>query len=70
MAVFKLSDVIERLQSMADDGFEYAEIDVVDDDQDNEPACLCVEALYDECTSEGEMIDAVTLPSGYHSPNS
>lgn len=70
MAIYKLTDVIDCLQSMLDDGYEYAEIDEVDDYQDNDPPCLCIEAIIDSNTSEGDMIDAVTLPSGYRSPNS
>lgn len=70
MAIYKLSDILDCLHSMDEDGFEYVSIDEIDDDQDDDLPVLCIDALYDESTAEGEMIDAIILPRDYHSPNS
>lgn len=61
MAVYKLSDVLECIQSMKKDGFEYIEITEADDD--DEPT-LCIEAIAEDHTEE-DFIDSVSLPSNY-----
>lgn len=60
MATYKISEVLDCLKSMANDGFEYIEISEIGDD-DSFPDTLCISAINDE-ESIDEQIDAVELP--------
>lgn len=64
MAIYKISDILESIQSMKKDGFEYIEISECEADEDSE-ATLFIDAIEDEYSTESDMIDSVKLPSGY-----
>lgn len=61
MAVYKISDLLECIQSMKKDGFEYIEISETEDDEE---ATLCIGAIAEDHTEE-DFIDSVSLPSNY-----
>ena len=66
MAIYKISELMNSLKSALSDGYEYVEISVLtDDEDDSEPETLSL--YYVETAHDGEtdMIDSVTLPSGY-----
>ena len=61
MAIYKIDDVLECIQSMKKDGFEYIE---VAESEDDEGAALCIGAIGEDFTEE-DFIDSVSLPSNY-----
>lgn len=65
MAIYKISELIASLKSASSDGFDFVAINEIDDD-DDDPAVLSLDFLSSSSDSESDMIDAVTLPSGYH----
>lgn len=66
MAIYKISELIASLKSASSDGFDFVAINEIDDDDDDDPAVLSLDFLSSSSDSESDMIDAVTLPSGYH----
>lgn len=68
MAIYKISEILESLQSMMDDGFEYVDISEIEPDS-NDPednlATLSLDAIIDDHSTESDLIDAVELPDGY-----
>lgn len=68
MATYKIADVLNSIQSMQEDGYEYINIYEAapdDSDDDDSATVLFVEAIEDVSTSETDMIDSVTLPDDY-----
>lgn len=69
MAVYKISDLMNSLKSARSDGFEYVEISVINDGDDNDDFdTLYLSYIESESSSEDDMIDAVTLPPHYFAP--
>lgn len=64
MAYYKISEILDCLQDMKRDGFEYVEISELEPEEEFLSA-LCLDAVEDSNSSEGEQIDSVTLPDGY-----
>ena len=64
MAIYKISEILESLQSAKSDGYEYVSINESDDD-DPDPAVLFLDYLEAPNDSESDMIDAVDLPDNY-----
>lgn len=66
MAVYKIDDVLECIQSMKKDGFAYIEITENEDEDDGESvSSLTVEAIGRDGHTELDFIDSVSLPSDY-----
>lgn len=65
MAIYKIRELLDCLESMAKDGFEYINVNEAPDD-DESAACLFIDAIVDKNESESEIIDAVELPKNYH----
>lgn len=69
MQVFKISDLINSLNSAKKDGFEYVSLSIVeadDDDSDLNYDTLCLDYVDDDSSSEGDMIDSISLPDNYY----
>ena len=64
MAIYKISEILESLQSAKSDGYEYVSINESDDD-DPDPAVLFLDYLETPNDSESDLIDAVDLPDNY-----
>ena len=64
MAIYKITDVLECIQSMKKDGFEYIEV-TTDDDEEESFSTLTVEAIGSDGHTEIDFIDSVSLPSNY-----
>ena len=65
MATYKISEILNCIQSMANDGFEYVDISETTHDNEDIPTSLCIEAIIDEHSSEEDFIDSVILPKDY-----
>ena len=64
MAIYKLSEILNCLKSMSDDGYEYVvvtELETVGE----YTAVLSIDAIISEDATENEQIDSVNLPHGY-----
>lgn len=68
MAIYKLSEVLNSLKSMAREGYEYIELSEVlpEEDDDDDLACLNIDAIISCNDTECDIIDAVKLPKNYH----
>ena len=69
MQVFKISDLIDSLNSAKKDGFEYVSLSIVeadDDEPDLNYDTLCLDYVDDASSSEGDMIDSISLPDDYY----
>lgn len=65
MYVYNLSELLNVLNDMKNDGFEYVDLSILSDEDTTEDT-LYIGAIICDCESEDEMIDAVKLPDGYH----
>ena len=67
MAIYKISDILNSIQSMKEDGFEYVGIsELTSDEEDEKPGnTLVIEAIEDSFSTEADMIDSSTLPENY-----
>lgn len=63
MRVYKIDDVINVLQSMKNDQFEYVDISIIDIDGET---TLNVEAVISESDTETDVVDSVSLPDNYY----
>lgn len=63
MAIYKISEVISRLKEMDDDGYVFAEINILEADED-EPEAISFEAVEDfDSTNDYETVNShVILP--------
>ncbi len=63
MAIYKISEVISRLKEMDDDGYVFAEINILEADGD-EPEAISFEAVEDfDSTNDYETVNShVILP--------
>lgn len=67
MAVYKISELIDSLNSAVSDGFEYVSVSEVNDEENaQEPDTLFLDYLISPNDGETDMIDAITLPADYH----
>ena len=66
MGVYRISDLCNRLCEMANDGYEYTDIYVLDEDEDS-PESLSFEALEASCSSvDYETVESCGLPDDYY----
>lgn len=68
MATYKIVDVLNSIQSMQKDGYEYINVyEVAPDDSDNDDSgtVLFVEAIEDASSTETDIIDSIALPDDY-----
>ena len=69
MFVYKISELLESLQSALSDGFDYVSLSLLEpDENDDELNCetLVLDYIHDASDSEEDMIDSISLPEGYH----
>lgn len=69
MFVYKISELLESLQSARSDGFDYVSLSLLEpDENDDELNCetLVLDYIHDASDSEEDMIDSISLPEGYH----
>lgn len=69
MFVYKISELLESLQSARSDGFDYVSLSLLEpDENDDELNCetLVLDYIHDATDSEEDMIDSISLPEGYH----
>ena len=69
MFVYKISELLESLQSARSDGFDYVSLSLLEpDENDDELNCetLVLDYIHDVSDSEEDMIDSISLPEGYH----
>lgn len=64
MAIYNLSEILDCIESMKRDGYEYLDISELPADGEI-PEGLCIAAIIDANASEEEMIDSVELPVNY-----
>ena len=64
MAIYRISDILNSISDMKDDGFEYVDISIVESDN-KLLETLYLEAIISEDARETDMIDSVILPNGY-----
>lgn len=68
MFVYKISELLESLNSAQEDGFEYVSLSIIEPDDSNDELdteTVCLEYVNDESSSEEDMIDSVLLPKDY-----
>lgn len=68
MAIYKITDILNSIQSMKKDGFEYVDIsELMPDEPDDEDdgATLILSAIENDSYTEEDMIDSVKLPDNY-----
>ena len=67
MAIYKIDDVLNSIQDMQKDGYEYVNISehAPNASDKNDTSTLFIEAIEDAISSETDMIDSVTLPDDY-----
>lgn len=65
MAIYNLHELLNCLESMANDGYEYVDISELEP-EDGCEACLNIDAIVDKGESESEQIDSVKLSEDYH----
>lgn len=66
MGVYRISDLHNRLCEMANDGYEYTDICVLDQDEDS-PESLCFEVLEDSCSAvDYETVESCEFPDDYY----
>lgn len=71
MAIYKITDILNSIQSMRNDGFEYVDISELmhdepyDDDDECNSTTLVLSAIESDSCTEEDMIDSVKLPDNY-----
>lgn len=65
MAIYKITDVLDSIQSMKKDGYEYIDISELTNDDDDDDATLVIDAIEDISSTVEDMIDSVSLPENY-----
>lgn len=69
MAIYKITDVLNSIQSMRKDGYEYIDIsEIMHDesyDDNGDGATLVIAAIEDASFTEEDMIDSIKLPNNY-----
>ncbi|MCI8370921.1 MAG: hypothetical protein HFI75_00705 [Lachnospiraceae bacterium] len=71
MAIYKITDILNSIQSMRKDGYEYVDISELmpdepyDEDDEDIGATLILNAIENDSYTEEDMIDSVKLPDNY-----
>lgn len=67
MAIYKITDILNSIQSMRKDSFEYVDISEIihDESYGDDGATLVIDAIKDISSTEEDMIDSVKLPDNY-----
>lgn len=68
MAVYKISDLLDCLNSMRQGGIDFVELEE-SDAYDDEPVSLWVSGIADKHSTVEDSIDSVSLPDGYSCRN-
>lgn len=69
MKAYKVSDLYNKLSELANDGYEYVNIIVLDADEES-PEALNFEAIEDsECSIDYDNVECCTLPQDYSYEN-
>mgnify|MGYP007100379254 FL=1 len=69
MFVYKISELLESLQSARSDGFDYVSLSLLEPDENDDELnykTLVLDYIHDASDSEEDMIDSISLPEGYH----
>lgn len=66
MFVYKIKDIVDKLNDMKEDGFEYVALSIIEADSECPEDTLNIDAIISTDESESEMIDSITLPDGYY----
>ena len=70
MATYRISNLIDKLAEIMNDGYEFVEISELDGD-DELPTCLSFSAIeYSDATIDYEEVDSVKVPQNYSSEES
>lgn len=64
MSIYKISDLLNSLNSAKKDGFEYVDISIIPPEDDMEES-ISLDFIEDSSSSENDMIDSVSIPDDY-----
>lgn len=65
MAIYKISDLLECFNELFSDGFEFVDISELPA-EDDETACLNIDAIETDGSTVSDQIDSVELPAAYN----
>lgn len=65
MFVYKISELLDSLNSARKDGFEYVSLSIVEADEEIDYDSICLDCIDDANSSEEDMIDSIVLPEDY-----
>lgn len=65
MAIYKITDLVNRLSEITSDGYDYVDLD---EDIDGESACIFLEAMPDS-EYDYEAVESVSIPEEYYDDN-
>lgn len=70
MATYRISNLIDKLAEIMNDGYEFVEISELEENDDF-PACLNFNAVeYNNASVDYEEVDSVKVPENYSSEES
>lgn len=65
MFVYKISELLDSLNTARKDGFEYVSLSIVEADEEINYDSICLDYIDDANSSEEDMIDSIALPANY-----
>lgn len=65
MFVYKITDIINTLNDMKKDGFEYVELNIIEADSEIPEDTLSIDAIVSANETVSDQIDSIILPDDY-----
>lgn len=65
MFVYKITDIINTLDDMKKDGFEYVELNIIEADSEIPEDTLSIDAIVSANETVSDQIDSIILPDDY-----